>query len=326
MNRVHTVALALTDGMPMFEFAVPCEVFGLDRSDLADPWYELRFCGAQPKYRTAAGLTLTPDGDLDTLEHADTVLVPALNRAHQLKPPPDLVDAVRRAHDRGARIVSICAGSYLLAEAGILEGRRATTHWMHAVDFTHRFPGVRFTPDVLYVSDGDVHTSAGTGAAIDLCLHLVRLDHGAAVANEVARRMVVPPHRDGGQRQFVPPAQIGTTGDDPLGVALGWALERLHEPLTVADLAARAHLSPRTFARHFRARTGVTPLQWLIQQRVRLAQELLETTDEPIEAIAVRTGFGSPAGLRQHFQRVTTISPSSYRHLYRPRQGAVRAS
>ncbi len=324
---MHTVALALTDGMPMFEFAVPCEVFGLDRSDIVDPWYELRYCGSQRSYRTGGGLTVTPDGDLDTLEQADTVLVPAMDRAHQLKPPPDLVASVKRAHERGARMVSICAGSYLLAEAGILEGRRATTHWMNALDFTHRFPGVQFTPTVLYVSDGDVHTSAGTGAAIDLCLHLVRLDHGSAVANEVARRMVVPPHRDGGQRQFVPPAQITPTGDDPLGVALAWALQNLQKPLTVDDLAREAHLAPRTFARHFRERLGVTPLQWLIQQRVRLAQELLETTDETIESIASRTGFGTAAGFRQHFQKVSTISPSSYRHLYRRRaQTAVRSS
>jgi transcriptional regulator GlxA family with amidase domain len=324
---MHTVALALTDGMPMFEFAVPCEVFGLDRSDIVDPWYELRFCGSQRSYRTGAGLTVTPDGDLAALEQADTVLVPAMNRAHQLKPPPDLVASIRRAYERGARIVSICAGSYLLAEAGILEGRRATTHWMNALDFTHRFPGVHFTPEVLYVSDGNVHTSAGTGAAIDLCLHLVRLDHGSAVANEVARRMVVPPHRDGGQRQFVPPAQIAPTGDDPIGISLGWALEHLEQPLTVDDLADQAHLAPRTFARHFRDRLGVTPLQWLIQQRVRLAQELLETTDEPIESIALRMGFGTAAGFRQHFQKIATISPSSYRHLYRRRaQPAVRSS
>ncbi|MBT0771976.1 DJ-1/PfpI family protein [Kineosporia sp. J2-2] len=314
---MHTVALALTDGMPVFEFAVPCEVFGIDRPDLADPWYRLRFCGERPSYRTAAGLTVTPDGDLDLLERADTVLVPAMDRAHQLNPPPRLVAAVRRAHERGARIVSICAGSYLLAEAGILEGRRATTHWMGAADFSARYPGVRFTPEVLYVSDGDVHTSAGTGAAVDLCLHLVRLDHGVAVANEVARRMVVPPHRDGGQRQFVPPSRLTGTGDDPVGQALGWALDNLGKPLTVADLAARAHLAPRTFARHFRERVGGTPLQWLIQQRVRLAQELLETTDEPIESIARTTGFGSSAGLREHFRKIATISPSGYRHLYR---------
>ena len=323
MDDRHTVALALTDGMPVFEFAVPCEVFGVDRSDIVDPWYDLRFCGSRASYRTTAGLTVTPDGDLATLEAADTVLVPAMNREHQLKPPSDVSQAVRRAYDRGARIVAICAGSYLLAEAGILEGRRATTHWMSAVDFTHRFPGVHFTPEVLYVSDGNVHTSAGTGASIDLCLHLVRLDHGAAVANEVARRMVVPPYRDGGQRQFVPPVQLGSTGDDPIGVALGWALEHLDQPLTVADLAARAHLAPRTFARHFRERTGGTPLQWLIVQRVRLAQELLETTGEPIETIALRTGFGTSAGLRQHFQKITTISPSSYRHLYRRAPQAV---
>lgn len=310
--------MALSDGMPMFEFAVPCEVFGLDRSDLADPWYRLRFCGSEPHYRTAAGMTVSPDGDLSVLETADTVLIPAMNRVHQLKPPPELIEAVRRAHDRGARIVAICSGSYLLAEAGILDGRRATTHWMNAVDFIYRYPSVRFDAEVLYVSDGNVHTSAGTGAAIDLCLHLVRSDHGAAVANEVARRMVVPPHRDGGQRQFVPPVQISTAGDDPIGIALSWALERLHEPLTVADLAARAHLAPRTFARHFRERTGATPLQWLIQQRVRLAQELLETTDASIESIAVRTGFGTGTGLRQHFRKIATISPSSYRHLYRP--------
>jgi Transcriptional regulator containing an amidase domain and an AraC-type DNA-binding HTH domain len=311
------VAIAVTDAVPVFEFAVPCEVFGIDRRDLVDPWYELRLCAAEPgPLRTTGGLRIETPYGLEDLLAADTVLVPACRRAIQREPPPELLDVLRRAHARGARMVSICSGAYLLAAAGLLDGRRATTHWMNAADLAHRFPAVKVDPTVLYIDEGDVLTSAGTGSAIDLCLHLVRLDHGAAVANEVARRMVVPPHRDGGQAQFArPPARGNAHGD--LTALLEWARERLDQPLTVARLAEQARLSPRTLARRFRDTLGTSPLQWLLEQRVRWAQELLETTDEPIERIARRTGFGTAAGLRQHFRRVTSVSPQTYRHVFR---------
>lgn len=317
--RRHVVAVAVTDAVPTFELAVPCEVFGLDRSDIVDPWYELRMCAAQPgPLRTAAGLVVPTPYGLDDLLEADTVIVAPCARPLQLDPPPRLVETVRRAHERGRRIVSLCSGAYVLAAAGLLDGRRATTHWMNAGDFAHRFPAVDFDPGVLYTDDGDILTSAGTGAVIDLCLHLVRRDHGTAVANEVARRMVVPPHREGGQAQYIPPPVVSGRPDD-LAPVLDWALARLHEPLTVSQLARVAHMSERTFARRFRDRMGITPLRWILQQRVRLAQELLETTEEPVEEIARRTGFGTAANLRHHFGRLTTVSPQTYRHVFRHR-------
>ncbi|MGW4462025.1 helix-turn-helix domain-containing protein [Micromonospora sp. NPDC004704] len=317
MKSPHTVALVVTDAIPVFEFAVPCEVFGIDRSDLVDPWYDLRLCAAVPgPLRTSLGLRVEAPYGLDALTDADTVVVAACNRSVQLRPPAPLLDALRRAHHRGARIVSICSGAYVLAAAGLLDGRRATTHWMNAVDFAHRFPRVRVEPDVLYTDEGDLFTSAGTGAGIDLCLHLVRLDHGTAVANEVARRMVVPPHRDGGQAQYARPVARGEPHPD-LSPLLDWARGHLDRPLTVAELAHRAHLSPRTFARRFRDTVGTSPLQWLVEQRVRVAQELLETTDEPVERIARVAGFGNPVSLRRHFRRVTSVSPQTYRHVFR---------
>jgi len=315
--RPHVVALAVTDALPVFEFAVPCEVFGINRADLVDPWYDLRLCAAEPgPLRTTMGLRIETPYGLDDLLDADTILLPACARAIQVGPPQALLDVLRQAYERGIRIASICSGSYVLAAAGLLDGRRATTHWMNVSDFARRFPKVRVDPAVLYVDEGQLLTSAGTGSAIDLCLHLVRRDHGTAVANEVARRMVVPPHRDGGQAQFVRPV-AGRDTESDLAPVLEWARHRLHEPLTVAELARQAHMSARTFARRFRDGLGISPLQWLLEQRVRLAQELLETTDETIERIAVRTGFGTAANMRQHFQRVVGVSPRTYRHVFR---------
>ncbi len=322
------VAVAVTEGAPAFELAVPCEVFGIDRGELVRPrpWYELRLCAAEPgPLRTAGGLLLDTPYGLEELVAADTVVVGACARSRQLAPPPGLVVAVREAHRAGRRIVALCSGAYVLAEAGILDGRRATTHWLNAADFAARYPKVRFDPAALYTDEGGLLTSAGTGAVIDMCLHLVRGDHGAAVANEVARRMVVPPHREGGQAQYArqgpAPARAPApeAGADGLGAVQHWARERLHEPLTVAALARRGHMSERTFARRFRDTLGITPLQWLLQERVRLAQELLEVTDEPVETVARRTGFGTAANLRHHFRRVTSVSPQTYRHVFRLR-------
>lgn len=320
----HTVAAVVTHGVSPFELSVACEVFGLDRSELVDPWYRLMVCAAvEPPVRakTSVGLTLDTPYRLTDVERADTIVIPMW--APDEVPGGALVDALRAAHERGARILSFCSGAFLLAKAGLLDGRRATTHWMYAQRLAAEFPQVDVEPDVLYVVDGRVMTSAGTAAAIDLCLHVVRLDHGADVANAVARRMVVPPHRDGGQAQFIQaPVPLHAEESDPFRDTLDWAIEHLHEPLTVEVLARRAATSPRTFARRFVSATGTTPLQWLLRQRVLLAQQLLETTDEPVERLASRCGFGSAAGMRVHFQRQVGTSPMAYRRTFH----AARAS
>jgi transcriptional regulator GlxA family with amidase domain len=242
-----------------------------------------------------------------------------------LDPPQPLLDAVRKANELGRRIVSICSGAYVLAAAGLLDGRRATTHWMNAIDFAHRFPRVDVDPAALYIAEDNIITSAGTGAAIDVCLHMVRMDYGAAVANEVARRMVVPPHREGGQAQFAKPTRRPVEGSS-LAPVLQWARDRLVEPLTVPQLARVAHMGERTFARRFRDDMGTTPLQWILQERIRVAQELLETTDDSIERVARDSGFSTDTNLRYHFARITGVSPQTYRHVFRHRasaQGAV---
>ena len=318
--RRHTVATVICHGVAPFEMAVPCEVFGIDRSELGVPWYRHMICAAEsPPIRSSQGFTIDTPYGLDDVVRADTVVVPAWGAA-QLDddPPAPLLDALRAAHRRGARILSVCSGAFVLAAAGLLDGRRATTHWMHAEALAERYPEIDVDPDVLYVDEGDVMTSAGTAAGIDLCLHVVRLDFGAEIANAVARRMVVPPHREGGQAQFVEaPMTSGEPGSDRFAATLEHMLEHLDEPLSVETMADRAAMSPRTFARRFRATTGTTPGQWLVRQRVLLAQRLLETTDDPVELIAVRCGFGTAAGLRLHFRRVLDTSPLVYRRTFR---------
>ncbi|HYZ01228.1 MAG TPA: helix-turn-helix domain-containing protein [Candidatus Binatia bacterium] len=313
MPASHLVAIVAFDGISVFEMAVGCEVFGVDRSDMGLPNYELRVCGADPgALRTKAGFLMEPVHDLRALEEARTVIVPAWRNVHE-DPPAHLTEAIAAAHTRGARIASFCSGAFVLAAAGLLDGRRATTHWMYAQDFARRFPDVVLDPSVLYVDSGHgIYTSAGTAAAVDLCLHLVRLDHGAHVANMFARRMVVPAHRDGGQAQYVE-APVPVSRDDRLAGTLDWALANLEQALTVEKLAAHASMSPRTFARRFLAATGSTPLRWLVLQRVARTQRLLETTDLSIEQIAARCGFGSPATLRAHFGQQVGTSPSGYR-------------
>jgi transcriptional regulator GlxA family with amidase domain len=319
-RRRHTVATVICHGVAPFEMAVPCEVFGIDRSELGVPWYRHLICAAEsPPIRSSQGFTIDTPYGLEEVVKADTVVVPAWG-ATQLDsdPPPELLDALRTAHRRGARILSVCSGAFVLAAAGLLDGRRATTHWMHAEALAERYPSIEVDPDVLYVDEGDVMTSAGTAAGIDLCLHVVRLDFGAEIANAVARRMVVPPHREGGQAQFVEaPMTSGDPGSDRFAATLEYMLGHLDEALSVETMADRAAMSPRTFARRFRATTGTTPGQWLVRQRVLLAQRLLETTDDPVELIALRCGFGAAAGLRLHFRRVLDTSPLVYRRTFR---------
>jgi transcriptional regulator GlxA family with amidase domain len=320
---MHTVASVVSGRVALFELSVACEVFGIDRSDLADPWYRHVICdaGTEPlvSLQCDQGLSLGTPYGLADLDSADTII---LHPWYGDSPPaPELLEALRAAHGRGARLMSLCTGAFVLAATGLLDGRPATTHWMHSAELARLHPRVRVDPRVLYIDDGDILTSAGTAAGIDLCLHVVRLDHGADVANAVARRMVVPPHRDGGQAQFVE-APVPSAGcEDPLAGILGWMLGHLGEALTVEDLAHRAHMSPRTFARQFKAVTGTTPHQWLLSQRVLLAQRLLETTDEPVELVASRCGFGSAAGLRAHFQRAVSASPLAYRRTFRREAG-----
>ncbi|MFE2551181.1 helix-turn-helix domain-containing protein [Streptomyces sp. NPDC059355] len=308
------VALAVTPGVPHFELAAACDVFGVDRSDLADPWYEFALCGP-PSVPVGGRFRVEPDAGLDRLVHADTVIVPACADL-DADPPAELVEAVRAAHEAGARVASLCTGAFVLAAAGLLDGRRATTHWLHAAALAAKYPRVEVDPDVLYVDDGSVLTSAGKAAAMDLCLHLVRLDHGSAVANQVARRLVVPPHRAGGQAQFVT-TPVPEPRDHPLDALLAWTMERLDRPLTVEDLARRANMSSRHLARVFTDVTGTTPLRWLLTQRIHRAQELLETTDETVATIATATGMGTDATLRRHFNRTVGVPPDAYRRTFR---------
>ncbi|MFF5263956.1 helix-turn-helix domain-containing protein [Actinomadura viridis] len=310
---MNTVALAVTEGMLHFELAVAYEIFGVERSGLPDPWYEVAVCGSGA-IRVGRFL-LEPDCGLDRLPRAATVIVPAWADVDEA-PPPDLVDAVRAAHEAGARVVSLCTGAFVLAAAGLLDGRRATTHWAHTGALGARYPQVEVAPDVLYTDNGSVLTSAGKAAALDLCLHLVRSDHGAAIANTIARSLVVPPHRAGGQAQFVT-APVPARDDHPLTGLLPWVMERLDHPLTVEDLARQANMSSRNLGRHFRSATGTTPLQWLLTQRIRRAQEMLETTDDSVDTIAAAVGMGTATTLRRHFNRTVGVPPDTYRRTFR---------
>jgi len=313
----HRVVTLLGPRVSMFELSVACEVFGLDRSELVDPWYDHRVAAAVPgQHVSPEGIVIDTPYGLDELERADTVIVPA--RTFPGNPPAEVLEALRAAHARGARMLSMCTGAFVLAATGLLDGRPATTHWMWADDLALEYPLVKVDPRVLYVDGGDgIFTSAGTAAGIDLMLHIVRCDHGADVANAVARRMVVPPHRDGGQAQYVDLPVPDCCDDESMAAVLSWMLEHLAEDLSVEQVARRARSSPRTFARRFRAVTGTTPHQWLLRQRVLLAQQLLETTDQPVEWVAQRCGFGSAAALRQHFGRAVSSSPLAYRRTFR---------
>ncbi|MFE6200350.1 helix-turn-helix domain-containing protein [Streptomyces sp. NPDC057838] len=309
------VALAVTDGMLHFELALACEVFGADASDEDGSPYRLSLCG--PGSVRAGRFRLEPDHGLDRLAGADTVIVPGWADIDR-DPPGDLVEAVRAAHEAGARVASLCTGAFVLAAAGLLDGRRATTHWAHTGELARRHPRVKVDPDVLYVDEGSVLTSAGKAAAMDLCLHLVRLDHGSSAANTLARRLVVPPHRDGGQAQFVT-TPVPAPDHHPLAELLPWVMQRLDRPLTVEDLARRAGMSSRHLGRHFRSVTGTSPLKWLLTQRVRRAQLLLETTDATVDAVATATGMGTATTLRRHFHRTVGVPPDAYRRTFRSR-------
>ena len=311
-HRRHRVVAVIYDRLALFELAIAVEVFGLPRPELEIPWYEFAVCSLdRGSLRATGAIRLAAPGGLRAIARADTVIIPGWCDPAEA-PPARLLRALRRAHRRGARVVSICSGVFVLAAAGLLDGRRATTHWRYVERLRRQYPGIRVEPDALFVDDGNVFSSAGSAAGIDLCLHLVRLDHGAEIANQVARRLVVPPHRDGGQAQFIARPVAPRPGDG-LAPAIDWALAHLDRPLRVADMARASALSPRTLARRFRAELGATPHRWLNHQRVLAAQRRLEGSREPIEDVAAAVGFGSAQTLRLHFRRFLRTSPTAYR-------------
>jgi transcriptional regulator GlxA family with amidase domain len=314
----HQVAVLAFDRISAFHLSVPCLVFG-DRHPGA-PCFDLRVCAVeQGPLTTTAGFAVTVTHGLEAIARADTVIVPSWRDPAE-RPPAVLLDALTAAQARGAQIVGLCLGAYVLAEAGLLDGRRATTHWAYAADFAHRYPAVQLDADVLYVEDGNLLTSAGTVAGIDCCLHLLRRQYGAEVANRVARRLVTPPHRQGGQAQYIdqplPERSLHDARHARLAELLDWVRGHLAEPHTLDSLAARALLSRRTFTRQFKALTGTTVLSWLLAERLALSQRLLEGSSRSIEEIAALAGFGSPAALRQHFQRAFGVSPRQWRQTF----------
>ena len=315
----HEVAVVAVDHVVGFELGLPYRLLGLAEDENGTPLYRVRIATLDGRpVRTADGFSVQPDHDGSVLAEADTVIVPGIMGGpivSQGRIPPELRDALRAAAEH-ARMVSICTGSSVLAAAGLLDGRPATTHWRDVDLFRRLFPTVRLDPDVLFVDDGYVLTSAGVAAGIDLLLHIVRRDHGTAAANRVARRNVIAPWRDGGQSQFIerPVPEIGDTGT---AATRAWALERLAEPLPLADLAAHAGMSVRTFTRRFREETGLSATRWLVQQRVALARRLLEATDTPVEKVAAEAGFGTTASMRQHLHAAIGVAPLTYRRTYR---------
>lgn len=321
----RVVALAY-EGLCTFEFGLVVEIFGLDRPELPElerPWYRFAVVAADPPpLRAAGGITVSIDDGLDALDSlgpGDTIVVPGW-RDIERRPADALLEVLRRAEAAGVRLVSICSGVFLLAATGLLDGRRAATHWRYAEQLQALHPAVEVDAEVLYVDEGSIITSAGSAAGIDACMHLVRRDHGPTVAGLVAKRLVVPPHRAGGQAQFVPRPHrpVDRTGGDqaPVARAMEWATARLDRPLTVDDLARVVDLSPRTFTRRFAEQAGISPYRWLIGQRVQRARDLLETTELPVDEVATASGFVTAATLRHHFGREMGTTPTAYRRSF----------
>jgi AraC family transcriptional regulator, transcriptional activator FtrA len=315
---MHRVVALCLDGVVAFDLAAPAQAFSVATTPAGRPHYEFSTCSLDGgELASTTGFGLVPTGDVSLLARADTVVVPASLAG--FSPPPEAVEALRAAAERGARVISVCTGAFALAHAGLLDGRRATTHWAFAEEMAARFPAVEVDAAALYVDEGSVMTSAGLSAGIDLCLHVIRSDCGAAVGERVARHMVAAPHREGGQAQFIErPASTTGAASGSLEETRRWAAQRLHQPLDVAAMARHASVSPRTFARRFREETGTTPLQWLLSRRVQEARRLLEETDLPIDAVAWQAGFGTAASLRDHFRRVTATTPTAYRRSFAP--------
>jgi transcriptional regulator GlxA family with amidase domain len=312
---MHRVVILALETVISLDLAIPAQVFGY--RDEAP--YRVTLCAPSAgTVKTSGGYEVVARAGLGALVRADTVVVPGFQPPSRAIPEP-VREALSKASGRGTRVVSICTGAFALAAAGLLDGRRATTHWRYADELAARYPAVSVEPDVLYIDAGAVLTSAGVASGIDLCLHIVRSDHGAKLANRIARRVVVAPHRDGGQAQFIErPLAAPLSGS--LEPTRSWALEQLGRPLTIRELARHASVSERTFARRFVTETGMTPLQWLLHQRVLAARELLETTTASVEEIATRCGFGTTASLRAHFRRHLATTPTAYRNAFAARR------
>jgi transcriptional regulator GlxA family with amidase domain len=321
-TSTHTVAVLAPTGVVAFDLAIPCQVLGSAAHRHVSRPYEVAVCGGPNPIKSDSGFALTAERDLTWAARADTVVIPG-TADDGLLDHPEITEVVLEAHHRGARLVSICTGAFLLAATGLLDGRRATTHWAHAQRLSHTYPAIRVDPDVLFVDEGNMLTSAGLAAGIDLCLHLVRTDHGARVSNATARRMVMAPLRAGGQAQF-----IDQPLPEPSGLKLAllqeWMLGNLHEQMSLHQLADRSLISVRTLTRRFRSETGLSPLQWLAEQRVRRAQELLEHSDIPIESLASECGFPSTEAMRTYFRRVLHTTPQQYRRTFAPPGAAAR--
>ena len=320
---LQNVAAVVLDGVNPFELAVVCEVFGIDRSDDGLPVYDFAVASAEgPLLNTRAGFSMNVTHGLERLEEADLIAVPAGARYGSREFPPELLEALRRGVGRGARVLSVCSGVFVLAAAGLLDDRRCAVHWHDADQLALAYPRLTVEPDVLYVDEDPVITSAGTAAGIDACLHIVRKEQGPEVANKIARRMVVPPHRDGGQAQYIE-RPLPRSHGDTVAEVLVWMERHLDEEVTVEQLAERAHMSPRTFARRFQQETGTTPYRWILRQRVLLAQRLLEGTDETVDSIAGRAGFGNAAALRHQFVQAIGTTPNAYRRTFRGPEAAA---
>ena len=322
----HDVAVVVYDGVALFELAVAGDVFGASPSFVTGrPLYRVSVCGAAPSVTTDAGFRMEVPYGLDAVSAADTVVV--LPTEFPDRVPGAVLEALRAARSGGRRVVSLCTGAFVLAAAGILDGHKATTHWTECADLARRYPKISVDPGVLYTDEGDLLTSAGSAASLDLCLHVVQRDYGTEIASKVARDLVVPLYRPGGQAQYIETPMPAVADGDLFADTIGWLRAHLPEPVTVDDLAARSAMSPRTFARRFRASTGTTPLAWLTRERIRLAQRLLETSDLPVDLIARESGFGSPDNLRKHFHRAVRTTPQAYRRSFRvpPRAGSPEA-
>ena len=310
-ERRHRVVALAYDRLWPFEFGIAVEIFGWARPEIGVEWYDFDVAGPCEPVRSLGGVTLTPDHGYEIVETADTVIIPAWRDIHEV-PPADMIEAVQAAHRRGARMVSYCTGAFVLAHAGLLDGRRATTHWRDLAVLRQRFPGIELVEDVLYVDDGDIITSAGSSAAVDCSVHIVRRDHGTAVANRLARSLVTPPHREGGQAQYIEAPYQERAGAS-VAALLDWARGRLNQPMDITDMADFAGMSDRTFLRRFKEGTGMTPLKWLRRERIMRAMSLLEKTGLSLTDIAEQCGFGSVETFRTAFRDIAGITPRAYR-------------